>query len=73
MQRLCNKDQLDMRVSQYSVRTQSQRLEVLSCIVSSHYLAMTSEQTEDFTRAVVIVIYRVLISENCMIICSYEL
>jgi hypothetical protein len=33
---------------------------VLSCIVSSRYLATTSEQTEDFMCAIVVVIYRVL-------------
>jgi hypothetical protein len=32
---------------------------VLSCIVGSRYLAKTSEQTEDFMHAVVVVIYRV--------------
>jgi hypothetical protein len=32
---------------------------VLSCTVSSHHLAKTSEQTEDFMCAVVIMIYRV--------------
>jgi hypothetical protein len=46
---------------------------VLSCIVSSHYLAMTSEQTEDFTYAVIIVIWSVSISDGVIVICSYEI
>jgi hypothetical protein len=34
----------------------SRRLAVLSCSVTSRYLATTSEQTEDFTCTVVVVI-----------------
>jgi hypothetical protein len=42
----------------------SQSKAVSTCIVSSHYL-------EDFTHAVILVIYRGYISEN--VICSYVL
>jgi hypothetical protein len=41
----------------------SRRWLVLSCIVSSRHLATTSEQTEDFIRAVFIVIYIVCVSQ----------
>jgi hypothetical protein len=46
-----------------------------SCIVSSHYLEMTSQQTQYFMHAVVLVIYLqcVLISETVVGICGYEL
>jgi hypothetical protein len=44
---------------QLSVGRRSRRLAVLSCVVSSRYLATTSVQTEAFTRALVALIYRV--------------
>jgi hypothetical protein len=53
---LHNEDQPDKPVSQQSGRGRSRRLAVLSCTVSSHYLATTSEKTEDFMCAVVVVI-----------------
>jgi hypothetical protein len=46
---------------------------VLSYIVSSRCFVTTSEQTEDFTCAVVVVIYRVCKSVRLLVICSYEL
>jgi hypothetical protein len=46
---------------------------VLNFIVSSSYPATTSEQTEDFMRAVVMVIYRVQISDPVIVIFIYEL
>jgi hypothetical protein len=39
-----------------AIRDQNWRLAILSCTVSSHYLAMTSEQTEDFMSDIVVVI-----------------
>jgi hypothetical protein len=53
----------------------SRQLAVLGCIARSHYLARTSEQTEDFMCVVVIVIYRVSYREidTVIVICSYEL
>jgi hypothetical protein len=57
--RLHNKDQLDKPVTQQSVRGRGWRLAVLSCIVSSSYLVMRSDQTEGFMCAVVTVIFRV--------------
>jgi 50S ribosomal subunit-associated GTPase HflX len=54
---LYNKDQLEKRVSQQSVRGRSQWLVVLSCIVSSCYLSITSELTQDFMCTVVVVIF----------------
>jgi hypothetical protein len=48
-------DQLDMRVSRQSVGGRSRQLAVLCCIVSSRYLAITSEKTEGFMCALVVV------------------
>jgi hypothetical protein len=53
---LYNEDQLDRPVSQQSVRGRSQWLAILNYTVSNHYLATTSEQTEDFMCAVVVII-----------------
>jgi hypothetical protein len=47
----------DMVFSMWSLPYNDQQ-QLLSCIVSSHYLATTSEQTEDFMCAVVVVIHR---------------
>jgi hypothetical protein len=44
------------------VGSRSRRLVVFGCIVSSRYLATTSEQTEDFTCAVVVKSVRLLLS-----------
>jgi hypothetical protein len=46
-----NEDELYRPVSRQSVRSWSQWLAVLSCVISSHYLEMTCGQTEDFTCA----------------------
>jgi hypothetical protein len=49
------------------------QLEVGMSIVSSRYLAITSEQTEEFMHALVVVIYRVCKLVTVVVICSYEL
>jgi hypothetical protein len=52
-----NSNLLDLKpVNRRSVRGQSWQLGVLSCNASSRYLATTSEQTEDFMHAVLVVI-----------------
>jgi hypothetical protein len=56
--RLHNEDQMGKPVRQQSVRGWSQCLVALSCIVSSCYIEMASEQIEDFMCAVATVIYR---------------
>jgi hypothetical protein len=56
MLRLYNDDQMDKPVSRQSVEGQSRQLAVLSCIVSSCYLATASEKTEDFICTVVVMI-----------------
>jgi hypothetical protein len=56
---LYNEDQLEKPESRQSVRGRSRQFSVLSYIVSSRYLATTSEQTKDLMCAVVVVIYRV--------------
>jgi hypothetical protein len=65
-----NQESLVARTSSNLVVSQR----VLSCIVSSHYLATTSEQTGDFIWAVVVVICRVCKSvKTVIVICSCEL
>jgi hypothetical protein len=44
--------------SQLTVTGRNQRLAVLNCTVRNCYLAMSSEQTQDFMCALVVVIYR---------------
>jgi hypothetical protein len=69
--RLYKLDQLDKRVSGYSVGDRSRWLALLICIVNSRYLATTNEQIDYFMCSAV-VIYRVEITDTVAVTWSYE-